>query len=171
MSSGQARRHTPSACSGASSIASIDAAWSIVGRHPDCSWSAAAAVRTGEYFEQVAVRILEIDAATTIAGIDPVRLALHRIGPVGDLAFLDPGKNLVELVLADQESVVLGSDAALGVDEVECDLVFCVHGQEWSERHRSREAKDLRQEGCRGALVACRYNRVVELDGHGCESP
>ena len=93
------------------------ASWSA-GRLPDrrklpYGSQPAAAVGSRDDFQQVAARILEVDAAPTVVTVD-----LPALVRAGSAQWMRPcsfnaGENLVELPLADQEGVVLRPDLAL----------------------------------------------------------
>ena len=56
------------------------------------------------------VRVLEIEAPPAIVAVDLIAAMACRIGPIGQAARLDPGKDAVELGFADQKGVVLGGE-------------------------------------------------------------
>jgi hypothetical protein len=62
----------------------------------------------------VAVRLAEIDAAPAVVMVDLAGPATSRIGPVSEAAILDAAEDGVEANFADQESVALRPDRALG---------------------------------------------------------
>src|SRR5690606_21130965 len=100
-----------------------------------------------------------------VAVVDRLRALAVRVGPVGQAAGADPGEDLVELALADEERVVLRGDEAGLVREVERDAVD-LDAEEGAERLRRRQAEDLGQERRRGPLVAGGDDGVIERDGH-----
>jgi hypothetical protein len=51
--------------------------------------------------------------------VDLARPRFERVGPVFEASFTDAAEDLVEVVLADQEGVVLPGDVAIGLVEVE----------------------------------------------------
>ena len=55
--------------------------------------------------------------------IDFTRLRLRRISPVGKRLFANPTKDFVELLFADEEGIVLWSDLAIGIHEIEVGAV------------------------------------------------
>ena len=100
--------------------------------------------------------------------VDPAFPLLRRVGPIVEAALLNPPEDLVELLLAHQESVVLRFGLVVRVAEVERDVVRDFDGEEVrAERHRLRQTEDLGEEVRRLALVAHVDDGVVELDGHG----
>ena len=100
--------------------------------------SAAAAVRPGDHFEVMTVRIPKIDAASAIVVVDLSGPAAPRISPVVEAAILDPVEDGVEVSFADQEGVVLGPDRALGVSKVERDAVVQLDDIDVAEADRRR---------------------------------
>src|SRR2546423_9836787 len=90
---------------------------------PGSSWhvevsGAAAAVGAGEELEQVAVGVLEVDAAAAVPAIDHAGLAPAGVGPVRQVLLADPAEGGVELLLPNQERVVLGGYLAAGLGQV-----------------------------------------------------
>src|SRR5262249_31292033 len=69
--------------------------------------SPAGAVGARDHLEQVAVGVLEVDAAAAVVAVDLAGAALHRVGPVLEAALADAAVDVVEVALADQERVVL----------------------------------------------------------------
>jgi hypothetical protein len=74
---------------------------------------ATTAVGTGDDLEEVAVGILEVHAAATVVVVDLAGLCLARVGPVFQPPLTDAPEDVVEVVLADQEGVMLGGDLAV----------------------------------------------------------
>ena len=60
----------------------------------------------------MAIGTLEIDAASAIVVIDLARPGLRGIGPIGEPFLLYASEYLIELGVADQKRVMLGSDLA-----------------------------------------------------------
>jgi hypothetical protein len=83
--------------------------------------SAAAAVGAGDDFEQMSVWIFEVQTPAAVVVIDLTTPLLGGVGPVGEIALAAAVKDLVELVLADEEGVVLRGNLAIGGQEVEAD--------------------------------------------------
>src|SRR5215216_5985079 len=83
----------------------------------------AAPVRTRDDLQEVAVGREEVDAAAAVVRVDLARPGLTRIGPVRHLLFLDAAEDLVELVFAHEEGVVLAGDGAGRGREVEAEPV------------------------------------------------
>src|SRR5262249_39153249 len=84
---------------------------------------ATAAVGARDDFQQVAARVLEVDAASAVVTVDLARLGLRRVSPVGVALLFDAGEDLVELGLAHEERVVLRPDLGLLVHEIDVDAV------------------------------------------------
>src|SRR5262245_48613682 len=82
------------------------------------SWiPSAAAIGAGEDFQEVTVRILEIDSAAAIIVIDFTRLGFGGIGPIGTPPLSNPSKNFVELSLTHKKGIVLRFYFAISVHE------------------------------------------------------
>src|SRR6476646_7434177 len=128
--------------------------------------SAAAAVRPRDHFEVVAVRVAEIDAAPAVVMVDLAGPATSRISPVPEAAILDAAEDGVELTFADQESIVLRPDRALGVGKVERDTVVQLNDVEVAEAGRHWPAQHLGKELGGGARVRAPDDGVIELDSH-----
>src|SRR5258708_5342424 len=105
------------------------------------------AVRLGDDLEEVAARLFEVNAAAAVVVVDLALLLLHRIGPVVDALLLDAAEDLVELLLADEERVVLLLDLVVGVAEIERHAVG-EHDREEvrAERFRRRQAEEPGEE-------------------------
>src|SRR5438105_6496223 len=97
---------------------------------PAPSPNSAAAVRARDDLEEVAARVLEVHAAAAVVVVDLALLALARIRPVVEPALLDAAEDLVELLLADEERVVLLLDLVIGVAEIERHAVRELDGEE-----------------------------------------
>src|SRR6185312_12608198 len=80
------------------------------------------AVGLGDQLEQVAVGILEIDAAAAPVMVDLAGPFLVRAGPVGQAGLLDAPEGGIELGIVDQEGVVRSAHVLRG-DEVQGDAV------------------------------------------------
>src|SRR5262249_39309141 len=64
------------------------------------------AVGMRDYLHQVAIGVIEIDAATPVQMIDLAELGAPRIGVIPDALSADPGERSVELGVADEEGVM-----------------------------------------------------------------
>src|SRR5580704_17810826 len=64
------------------------------------------AVGVGDYFHQVTVGVVEIDAATAVQKIDLAGLGAPRVGVVPDALSADAGERRVELGIADKEGIM-----------------------------------------------------------------
>src|SRR5690606_14288450 len=84
-------------------------------RHRAALLDGAAAVRPRDDLEVVAVRIVEVEPAASVVAVDLARPRVHRIGPVFETALADPREDLVELVFADEERVVLDRQLLVGI--------------------------------------------------------
>ena len=74
---------------------------------------ATAAIWTGDDLKQMAARVVEVDPAPTVPGVDLVALVAAWVGPVCQPPFTNPFEDLVEFTLFHQEGVVLGCDLAI----------------------------------------------------------
>ena len=129
---------------------------------------AEASVRRGDDLEEVAARILEVHAAAAVVMVDLALLLLRRVGPVVEAALFDAAEDLVELLLAHEERVVLRFGLVVRVAEIERHAVRELDGEEiGAERLRRRQSEELSEKLRRRALVAHVDDGVVELDGHG----
>src|SRR5215831_14258474 len=125
-----------------------------------------AAVRAGDDFKQVSIRVFEIDTASAVVVIDLTQLPSPGIGPVGKLSIPNPAENLVEFGFANQERVMLRRDFAVGVHVIEIGPVFGDDHLKWSPAPRGWKIQHLGQEYRRGLAVVSRQDRVIEMDGH-----
>src|SRR5262245_23154867 len=91
--------------------------------HLSSRFPTAAAVGPRDDFQQVAARVLEIDAPPAVVTVDLPCLGPRRIGPMGEAPFLHAAEDLVELRFAHEESVVLRPDLPLLVHEIDVDAV------------------------------------------------
>jgi hypothetical protein len=113
--------------------------------------------------EQVAIRVVPVDASTTIAVIDLTRRALRWFGPVGDSPGRDPAVDSVELILADEKREMLRRDrpaAPIGV--VERYSVTHVDDQKLTgEITRRSKSQDLDNVGRADLLILATDDQVV----------
>src|SRR5688572_12209561 len=116
----------------------------------------------------MAARILEVHATAAEVMVDRALLALPGIGPVLEAALLDPAEDLIELLLAHQESVMLHLDFhAIGAQESKRHLVRRHHVEERPERRGRRPAEHLGVKPRGGGRIERMDGAVVELGGHG----
>src|SRR5262249_14570525 len=116
-------------------------------------------------FQHVAVGIVEIDAAPAAPVVDVAVGARPRAATVGDALGLDPGKDRVELGLADPEGVMVRLELAARV-KIEGQRLVDLHRGKMGMRPLVFETKDAGEELGRGDLVAGRDDRMVEGDRH-----
>jgi len=90
----------------------------------------------------------------------------HRAGPVVEPTGKDAPEDLVEVVFADQERVVLLRDFAVHLMEIERDAVVHLDDEERLEDGCRGPAKDLCEKGGRPLLVTAPNDRVVQLHCH-----
>ena len=134
---------------------------------------AAASVGPGDEFEEVSARVVEVDSAAVVPGVDSAGFAPLRIRPVGKAARAYARENRIELGFGDEECVVLSSDVALGVHEVERQVGVNLHDRERSDMAWRRQAHQLTEEARRDVLVACVNDSVIEMhpDPASCLAP
>jgi hypothetical protein len=101
-----------------------------------------------------------------VVGVDPAGAALAGVSPVFEALCADAFEDLVELVFANQECVVLEGNLAIGLVEVERDIVVKRDHEERSEAARGWKAEDLGKERRRLLLVAAPDDGVIELPAH-----
>ena len=80
----------------------------------------------------------KVHAAPTVVVVDPARRAAHGIRPVVDTAGDDATEDLVEVVLANQERVVLLNDLVVHLVEIERDAVVHLDDEERPVDRRRR---------------------------------
>jgi hypothetical protein len=127
---------------------------------------AAAAIGTRDDFEQMPIRILEVETAPTVVVVGLPRLSLAGVSPVRQVPLADAAEYLFEFGVADQEGVMLGHDLAFGIHIVEIGVVVGRDHVERPPAPRRRQPQHLGQEICRGLAVSSRQNRMIEMDCH-----
>src|SRR5271166_1211792 len=125
------------------------------------------AVWARDQLEQVAVRVVEIDAAAAIEMIDLAGPLAPEIRVVCDTGGANPGESGVELGFADQEGVVLGAEA-LRVGKIEGDSVPRLDRHEVAPFGSRLQVQDVGEELGGSPFVLRRDDRVVQLDTHLC---
>ena len=96
----------------------------VVASRVRSSWiPSAAAIGAGEDFQEVTVRVLEIDSSAAIVVIDFTRPGFGGIGPIGTPPLSNPSKNFVELSLTHKKGIVLRLYFAVGVHEIDVGAV------------------------------------------------
>jgi len=128
--------------------------------------SAAASVWAGDDLQNVPAGIIPIHPAASVVCVELTWPAFEWVGPVRQVAFLDPAEYLIEFRLTDQEGIVLRMWRTVVVGEVKRNIICDLHHQKRAKGRRFRQAEDLRQEGCRLPLVPYPDNRVVQLHAH-----
>src|SRR5262249_27226187 len=116
-------------------------------------------------FQHVAVGIVEIDAASAAPVVDVAVGARTRPAAVGNARGLDPGKDRVELGLADPAGVMVRLELAALV-QIGGPRLVDRHGGKRQMRPLAFETKDAGEDLGRGDLVASRDDRMVEGDRH-----
>ena len=127
----------------------------------------AAAVRSGDDLQQVAIGVVEVDPAPTVPSVDPIAFFAEGVGPVGEALFENAGEYCVEFVLVYLEGVVLRRDFAVGLDKVQRGVVAHLDHCKRAEHRVRRQAQNRRQEPSRALLVVRSDDGVVQMDGHG----
>jgi hypothetical protein len=112
------------------------------------------------------VRVFEIHPASTIVSINFASVVLAWVSPILNSPTADASEDLIEVVFAYQESIVLGGNFAFLLIEVEGDAVVEVDDQHWSESCGRRQAQDICEKCCRCLLVAAPDDRMVKLHAH-----
>src|SRR5262245_42461926 len=121
----------------------------------------------------MAVRVVEVEAAPIVPGVDLVALLAAGVRPVREAPITNPREDRVEFALADQESIMLGCHLAvrasifLEIHIVQRGIPHSHHGKRAEQRGR-REAQNLRHERGRGRFVVGGDDGMVQLDSHAC---
>ena len=98
--------------------------------------------------------------------VDAAWLPVTRIRPVGQSTGLDATEDLVELVLAHQEGIVLDGELLAALDEVERHPIVQFDAKKRAEPDGRTAPQQLRQERCRGLRIAGVDDGVVQFDRH-----
>lgn len=114
----------------------------------------------------MAVGVLEIDAAAAVVATDFAGAFPVGIGPVLEPSIADAAEDLVEVVFADQEGVVLRRYVAVVIVEVDGNVVVERDDEHRAERRGARQAKYFSEERRRLLLVSAPNDRVVQLYAH-----
>src|SRR5262245_38713398 len=129
------------------------------------------------YFQQVAVRILEVEASPAPAGIDLAVGVVVWPAAVSESLGLHPTENRLELRLTDMEGIVMAL-AGPGVEtrpapcfgligEVKGQALIDLHLREVALPRLDLQSEDLGEEFGRGDLVFRRHDSVIENNCHG----
>src|SRR6516162_958391 len=132
---------------------------------PNSSALGGRAVGAGDQLEQVAVRVVEIDAAAAIEMIDLTRPLAAEIRVVRDTNGTNASEGGVEFGIADQEGIVLRAEA-LGVGKIEGDPVARLDRNEVAPFWSRLQVQDVGEELGGSPFVLRRDDRVVQLDTH-----
>src|ERR1700684_4486729 len=116
---------------------------------------------SGKKLQDVAVGILEIDAAPAAPGVDLHVLLRERTASVWNAGLFDPTEDRVELRVADVESVVVHLEA-VPVVEIEREGLVDPDRRKMTHRALVVEAEHVREKLCRRLLVMRRYDRVIQ---------
>src|SRR5580704_9476476 len=130
---------------------------------------ARALLRHRHQFQQVAVRIVEIDAAAAAPIVELTIIEAPRRAAVGDLGFFDTRENRVELSVADVKSIVMTLELPICVEQ-QCQILVDLDRGEITGA-TALEAEYAGEEFRRRDLVARWDDGVIERDGHRCRLP
>ena len=97
--------------------------------------------------------------------VDLTGFFLRRISSIGKRPFANVIKDLVEPCFADKESIMLGSNLAVSVHEIEVSAVVGRDDQERPPTASEMEGPRSRQ-GISQCFAISPQNRVIEIDGH-----
>ena len=79
----------------------------------------AAPIRSSNDLKEMTVGILEIHSAATVVPVDFSSAVLARVRPILQPSIADAGQDLIEVVFAYQEGIMLGGNVAIVLVEVE----------------------------------------------------
>src|SRR5271166_3316388 len=134
-------------------------------RGPGSSAFGGRAVWAGDQLEQVAIRVVEIDAAAAIEMINLAGPLTAEICIVRDTGGADAGEGGIEFRVADQEGIVLRAKA-LRVGKIERDSVPCLDRHEMAPFRSRLQVQDVGEELGRSPFVLRRDDRVVQFNSH-----
>src|SRR5580704_6348555 len=123
-------------------------------------------LRHGHKLEHVAVGIAEIDAAAAVPVVELAVVEAPRRAAENDLGFFNAAKDGVELGLADMKRVVMALELGIVIEQQRQCLVD-PHRREIAAAPALQSEKASKEFGRRD-FVACRYDGMVEHDGHRC---
>lgn len=112
------------------------------------------------------VGVLEVQPAATIVAVDFAGTALAGVGPVLESPPSDASKDMVKVLFAYQEGIVLRVNFGIGLVKVERDIIVELDDQEWSKSAGSGQAQDIGEEYCRHLLIAAPDDGVIKLNAH-----
>src|SRR5205814_1269202 len=112
------------------------------------SYRAATAIGSRDDLEVVAVWIVPVEPASAVVAVDAARLLMRRVSPVRQPTCLDALEDMVELVLAHEEGVVLDRQMLVGADIGQRDVVVELDVPKWAEADRGGAAQHLAEERC-----------------------
>src|SRR4029077_20565262 len=118
-----------------------------------------------QHFEEMAVRVAEVEAAAAMAVVDLHVLGRARPAAIGETLAADAIKDPVELCLAHLEGVVMPLEA-VPIVEIDRQRLVDPHRGEVRDRAVVFEAKNPGKESGGFLLVAGGDDRVVEYDAH-----
>src|SRR5262245_26295566 len=124
------------------------------------------AIGSGHNLKIMTARIFKVSATSSAIGIDLVRPMVMRVCPERKPAPPDAPENFVKLHLAHQKGVMLRRNIAVGVVEVQSDLIIHLDSQERSEWSWNRKSEDFNKKSCGRALIARVDDGMVKFNAH-----
>src|SRR4030095_9286353 len=113
----------------------------------------------------MAVRVPEVKASPSTAGVDLPILQGTRPASIRDAGSLDPVEDHVKFCITHVKRVVVALKPFTGV-EVQRQGVVHPHGREVAHGFCTTQTENIREELCRGFLVVCGHNSVVQCNSH-----
>src|SRR5882724_7257507 len=113
----------------------------------------------------MAVRVPEVDASPSTAGVDLPILQGTRPASIRDAGSLDPVEDRVKFCIAHVKRIVVALKPVASV-EVQRQSVVHPHGREVPHGLCTPQTENIREELCRGFLVVCGHNGVVQCNSH-----
>src|SRR6516162_404081 len=126
---------------------------------------AARSLRHGHQLEDMAVGVLEVDAAAAVPIVELAVVEAPGRAAVAQALRFDPAEDPVELAVIDVERIVMAVETALLVKQ-QSERVVEVYRREVAGRAFEAQPEDTREEARGGFLVVGRHNGVVQGDGH-----
>src|SRR6185369_2005978 len=110
--------------------------------------------------------VREVDAAAPVIAVDLAGPRPTGVGPMLEPALADAAEDLVEVIVADQEGIVLRGDFTIALVKVERDAVVDLDHEEGTEASGPRPPQHLGEKGRRSPFVAAPDDGVVQLHAH-----
>src|SRR5262245_52679741 len=118
----------------------------------------------------MSTRVIKVSSAPSVIGIDLVRSMMMGICPERKPALSDALENFVKLHFAHQKSVMLCRNLAVGVVEIQSNLIIHLHRQERSKGSWSGKPENFHKKSCGRSLVARMDDSMVKFNAHNCDS-